>query len=409
MISGIRSRYQKTLTDEVVPYWLTYAPDTEFGGHFSCLDRDGSVFDTDKFLWMQSRFVWTASYLAAQKTEANSIDDATVSRLRSEARRGADFLLRHGRDAAGRWYFAVRRDGIPSIAPYNIFTDCFACMALAQYGALSGDDTRGQSASDASVETWESIGTRLSGDPKGPYQKRLPGSRQFRALNIPMISLNLASALAGTPAGKRIGEEVLRASATRAIRDVVALHIDESEGVLRERIPVDPADGDSTEGRLFTPGHAAETISFILAWLMHSRAPENDEIERTLSALLVQILERGWDTHSGGLFYYLDLAGKPGEKLEWAMKLWWVHVESALAALRGYAATGNPELFRWFERIDAYMFDHFPDPDFGEWFGYLDRDGSVSSTLKGGKWKGMFHLPRSLAEISRLLEGITAP
>lgn len=41
----------------------------------------------------------------------------------------------------------------------------------------------------------------------------------------------------------------------------------------------------------------------------------------------------------------------------------------------------------------------------GEWFGYLHRDGRVSTTLKGNLWKGFFHHPRMQWYCWQLLEG----
>lgn len=40
----------------------------------------------------------------------------------------------------------------------------------------------------------------------------------------------------------------------------------------------------------------------------------------------------------------------------------------------------------------------------GEWYGYLNRQGEVLLHLKGGKWKGCFHVPRALMEIWKTLE-----
>ena len=30
---------------------------------------------------------------------------------------------------------------------------------------------------------------------------------------------------------------------------------------------------------------------------------------------------------------------------------------------------------------------------YGEWFGYMNRQGNPLSELKGGKWNGCFHVP----------------
>ena len=47
---------------------------------------------------------------------------------------------------------------------------------------------------------------------------------------------------------------------------------------------------------------------------------------------------------------------------------------------------------------------HFADPEYGEWYGYLHRDGRVSTSLKGNLWKSFFHHPRMQWTCWQLLE-----
>ena len=100
----------------------------------------------------------------------------------------------------------------------------------------------------------------------------------------------------------------------------------------------------------------------------------------------------------------MDSMGKPMQKLEWDQKLWWVHLESAIAMIKGYKLTGNVKCLDWFEKLDSYMWSHFRDDEYPEWYGYLNRRGEVLLPLKGGKWKGCFHVPRGLYQIFTILE-----
>ena len=43
--------YRDTLLNNVVPFWENHSLDRENGGYFTCLDREGKVYDTDKFMW----------------------------------------------------------------------------------------------------------------------------------------------------------------------------------------------------------------------------------------------------------------------------------------------------------------------------------------------------------------------
>ncbi|NOY06603.1 MAG: N-acylglucosamine 2-epimerase, partial [Chlorobi bacterium] len=114
-------------------------------------------------------------------------------------------------------------------------------------------------------------------------------------------------------------------------------------------------------------------------------------------------LELGWDDEYEGLFAFVDIEGKPSERLEWDMKLWWPHTEALYATLLAYRMTNDHQYWTWFEKIHSYAFARFPDTDHGEWFGYLHRDGSIANSLKGSMWKGMFHVPRALLNIRSLL------
>ena len=54
----LRSVYEKTLLDDVIPFWLRNGLDDEFGGMMTCLDREGKVVDDDKSVWFQGRSAW---------------------------------------------------------------------------------------------------------------------------------------------------------------------------------------------------------------------------------------------------------------------------------------------------------------------------------------------------------------
>ena len=120
-----------------------------------------------------------------------------------------------------------------------------------------------------------------------------------------------------------------------------------------------------------------------------------------------EIRDRFTDKEYGGIFYFMDRKGYPTQELEWDQKLWWVHIESAIAMLKGYRLTGNEKCLEWFLRLDDYLWTRFKDKEYPEWFGYLNRRGEVLLPLKGGKWKGCFHVPRGLYQIGSMLEDIS--
>ena len=195
----LRDQYRTALRDDVIPFWQRHSPDREHGGYFTCLNRDGSVYDTDKFVWLQARQVWMFSkFYNALEPRPEFLELATL---------GAKFLVDHGRAANGDWYFALDRAGRPLVQPYNIFSDCFASMALAQYGRAARADW----ATDLATKTFERIRQRWD-NPKGPYNKIVPGTRPMKSLVLPMITVNLAmevgAALPTYPVEKVIRENL---------------------------------------------------------------------------------------------------------------------------------------------------------------------------------------------------------
>jgi len=149
---------------------------------------------------------------------------------------------------------------------------------------------------------------------------------------------------------------------------------------------------DEPCGREVNPGHSIEVAWFLLAESV-SRGGDSDLQSRAL-LILDWNLELGWDREHGGMYYFRDAKGKPCPQYEHDMKLWWPHNETIYACLLAWTLTRDEKYLNWYERVRTWAYEHFPDKENGEWFGYLHRDGSVSSTLKGNMWKGPFHLPR---------------
>ncbi len=59
----LAARYRTALLEDVLPFWDRFSPDREHGGFFTCLDRSGAVYDTDKFVWLQGRQTWLYAML----------------------------------------------------------------------------------------------------------------------------------------------------------------------------------------------------------------------------------------------------------------------------------------------------------------------------------------------------------
>ena len=377
-IPAVAERYRKALLDDVIPFWMKYSPDSESGGFFTCLDRQGRVFDTDKFVWLQGREVWMFSHLYNNVEKKKEWLDMALA--------GAAFLEKHGSDADGNFYFSLTREGKPLVHPYNIFSDCFAVMAFGELYRATGASRYGEIA----LKTFRNILER-SGNPKGRWSKIYPGTRPLKGFSLPMILSNLSGIIAhllDTETVERVREE--------CIHEVMDVFYNKEYGLILENVTPEGTFSDSFEGRLLNPGHAIEAMWFMMD-LSEIKGDKN--LASRATEITLETLRRGWDEQYGGIFYFLDVNGYPAQQLEWDQKLWWVHIETLISLAKGYRLTEDQRCLDWFEKVDKYTWSHFPDPDYGEWFGYLNRRGEVLLPLKGGKWKGCFHVPRGLFQV----------
>jgi N-acylglucosamine 2-epimerase len=380
---NLAKQYQSCLLEDIIPFWMEHSIDQQHGGYLTCLNRDGSIFDTDKFTWLQARQVWTFSMLYNKVEKRKEWLDI--------ANHGTEFLRKHAVDSQGNWYFALDRVGRPLVQPYNIFSDCFGAMALAQFAKAAADQT----VAHVALQTYNNILKRAS-NPKGPYEKQVPGTRPMKGFALPMILTNLTLELESL-----LPAETVQTQLGLAIREVMQVFLNPQTNLIAEYVSPTGTRIDSFDGRLINPGHAIEAMWFIMDIGQRSEdvALINQAVDVTLATL-----NFGWDQTYGGIFYFLDRCGYPPQQLEWDQKLWWVHMETLVALLMGYALTGRSECQEWFQLVHQYTWDHFPDPKFGEWFGYLNRRGEVLLPLKGGKWKGCFHVPRALYRCWQILE-----
>lgn len=377
------NKYKQELLQNVLPFWTKNSNDKEYGGFFTCLDREGGVYDTDKFMWLQGRQIWTMA------TMYNEVE--AKAEWKEIALQGAEFILKNGRDENGDWYFALDRYGKPLVQPYNIFSDCFATMGLAALYKIEKNDQY----ADVAVSTFNRILERRD-NPKGKYNKQYPNSRSLKGFSLPMILSNLALELEHI-----IDKQTVDQLIDEVMHEVMDVFYQKDTGLIMESVNLDGSFSDTFEGRLVNPGHIIEAMWFMMDLAI--RKEDADLMNRCI-VIAIRALNYGWDQQYGGILYFKDILDKPLLQLEWDQKLWWVHLEALVCMAKGYAYTGRKDCKEWFEKLDEYSFSRFSDPSYGEWYGYLNRQGEPLLTLKGGKWKGCFHVPRALYKIYSTLE-----
>ncbi|MCK5442372.1 MAG: AGE family epimerase/isomerase [Maribacter sp.] len=378
--------YKNALLQDIIPFWEKNSIDTYNGGFFTCLDRYGKVYDKDKFLWLQGRQSWMFSMLY-NKVEKNK-------NWLAIAQHGVDFLRNHGMDKNGNFYFSTTKEGKPLVQPYNIFSDCFAAMAFSQYATATGD----KEIKELAKQTYFNI-LRRKDNPKDVYEKNT-GVRQLKSFSLPMILSNLVLELEDVLEPKEVERTI-----DYSVNEVMNVFLDQNSGLIYENVLPDGSHHDSFEGRLINPGHGIEAMWFMID--IGARRKDTALIKSATQTIL-NILDYSWDTEHGGIFYFMDAQGHPPQQLEWNQKLWWVHLESLVALAKAYEHTKDERVYLGYKKVHDYAWANFSDPKNGEWYGYLNREGKVLLDLKGGKWKGCFHVPRAMYQCWKSFEKIEA-
>jgi N-acylglucosamine 2-epimerase len=376
--------YRGGLLEDVLPFWMRHGVDREHGGIMTCLDRDGSVIDTDKCLWQQGRFAWLTATLCNELEKRDEWLDI--------AGRTIDFIRRHGFDDDGRMFYLVTRDGRPLRKRRYIFTETFAAAALAAYARASGEER----AAEEARELFRLIDRHLT-TPGLLEPKVDPRTRPMKGLAVPMVMLSTAQVLRDNLGGDEYDGHI-----DRAIEEIERDFMKPDLEAVLETVGPGGEVLDHLDGRILNPGHAIEVAWFILHEAKHRGGDER--FVRTGTAILDWMWRRGWDEEYGGILYFRDIKGLPVHEYWQDMKFWWPHAEAIIATLLAFDLTRDDKYAQRHRQVHDWAHAHFPDPEHGEWFGYLHRDGRLSVALKGNHWKGPFHIPRMQLRCLQMLE-----
>ena len=398
MDKALLQSQQAWIRDELercAQFWINHGWDRENGGVYTCLDRAGNIYSTDKSVWMQGRCAWTYSWLCHLYGVRQEWLDFAKSCL--------DFMEAHciDREKGNRMYFTVTAEGKPLRIRRYYFSEGFYTIANAEYYALTGDTACLEHARAGADLYWK-LFRGLIDDPVGMGPKTIPETRSGRALGLPMIYLNICSVLRRCdPENAAVYDE----RAKSCVEDIFRYHHKPELKCTLENVGMDGETRlDVTEGRIVNPGHDIECSWFLMEYANHMG---DAQLHKKAETMFDYAINAGWDNEFGGLLYFIDCKGLPPEAYEHDMKLWWPHNEILISSMMAYRDTGDERFYQWFTKTLDYCKQVFADPENGEWYGYLRRDGKPTMpSTKGSTFKGPFHLPRSLSMVDQMITQI---
>lgn len=378
-------RYRKDLIEDIMPFWLTNGLDKVNGGVYTCLNRDGSLIDTTKSVWFQGRFAFVCAF--AYNTIERKPEWLKASKLT------IDFIENHCFDTDGRMFFEVTNTGQPIRKRRYIFSETFAAIAMSEYAIASGDTNYAKKALALFKNMLRLINTPGLLAPK--YEKTI----DMQGHSLVMILINTASRIR-----EAIKDPSLDAQINESIDSICKNFIHPEFKALLETVGPNGEFIDSTLGRTINPGHCIETAWFILEEAKYRNW--DADMVKTATTILDWSWEWGWDKEKGGISNFKDCKNLPPQDYSHDMKFWWPQTETIIATLYAYQATKNPKYLEMHKQISDYTYSHFPDKEYGEWFGYLHYDGTVSQSAKGNLFKGPFHIPRMMIKAYQICHEI---
>ena len=377
--------YKTDLTENIMPFWMEHGWDKVNGGVYTCLDRDGSLIDSTKSVWFQGRFAFICAY-AYNNVEKNPMWlEAAKSTL--------DFIEKHCFDENGRMYFSVTAEGKPLRMRRYVFSETFAAIAMSEYALATGEQKYAERALQIFKDTQRFLTT------PGILAPKFEESVQLQSHSIIMILINVGSCIR-----KVINDPKLTEQIDESIAKLKKFFIHPEFKCLLETVGKNGEFVDTCMGRTINPGHCIET-----SWFIMEEAKQRGW-DKEITDMALQIFDWswdwGWDKQYGGIINFRDCRNLPVQDYSQDMKFWWPQTETIIASLYAYLATGDDEYIYKHQRISEWTYAHFPDTEFGEWYGYLHRDGTVAQPAKGNLFKGPFHIPRMMIKAYSLCQEI---
>ena len=358
-----------------MPFWMKYGLDRENGGVYTCVDRDGSLMDTTKSVWFQGRFAFICSFAYNNVEKNQEWLDAAKSTL--------EFIEKHCFDEQGHMYFSVTAEGKPLRKRRYVFSETFAAIAMSEYALATGDQHWAKRAIQVFEDTQRFLAT------PGFLPAKFEADVKLQGHSIVMILINVGSCIR-----KVVDDPKLTQQIDESIEKLKKYFIHPEFKCLLETVGENGEFIDTNMTRTINPGHCIETSWFIM---------EEAKLrgwDKPMFDLALQVFDWswdwGWDKQYGGIINFRDCKNLPSQDYSQDMKFWWPQCETIIASLYAYLGTGDEKYLYRHERISEWTYAHFPDAEYGEWYGYLHRDGTVAQPAKGNLYKGPFHIPRMM-------------
>ena len=385
----LREKAERELRGDILPFWLKYVVDEEYGGFRGQIANDLTIVPRAyKGLILNVRILWT--FAKAYKVYGDEVYLKT-------ARRAHDYLMEYFWDKDfGGFYWMVDHVGKPVDTKKRIYGQAFGVYSLAEYAAASGEKEPLEKAcalyrlmEDASHDTKNGgYFETCERDWKLAEEQRLSevDMDEKKSMNTHLHALEAYANLL-----RVWNDDGLRAG----LRELLRIFLDHimDRKTHHFRMFFDETWQDRSDRISF--GHDIEG-----SWLLCEAAEALgdrtllEEVRREAVQMAQTVYEQAID-EDGGLFY----EGKGKEIID-SDKHWWPQAEAVVGFLNAYELSGSEHFLKSAEKSWEFIEKHIVDGEHGEWYWMVRRDGTPNNEKdKVGPWKCPYHNSRMCFEV----------
>ena len=394
IVERLRERVERELLGDILPFWLTYAVDYEFGGFRGQIANDLTIDPlAHKGLILNARILWT--FAKAYQVYRDEVYLRT-------ARRAYEYLRRYFWDAElGGVYWMVDHLGNPVETKKRIYGQAFTVYALAEYAAASAEKEPLEKAIALHRMIEDASHDAQNGGYFETYERNWKLAREQRLSEVDMdekksmnTHLHLLEAYANLL--RLWNEDELR----KRLRELLRIFLDHiiDPETHHFRMFFDEVWRDRSDR--FSFGHDIEG-----SWLICEAAEVLGdtailEEARKAAVRMAQVLYEQAVDSDGGLFYEGS-----GKELIDTDKHWWPQAEAVVGFLNAYELSGRDYFLKASQNSWQFIEKFIVDHQHGEWYWKVSRDGTPSDDkYKVDPWKCPYHNSRTCFEVMERLD-----
>jgi mannobiose 2-epimerase len=392
-----REELKKELKENILSWWIHYAPDRELGGFHGHINHQNRVVKgAGKGAVLNARILWTFSAAYRMYKEPVYLDTA---------RRAYAYIISYFTDKKhGGVYWELEPDGRVRSSRKQVYAIAFTIFGLAEYHLASGDD---QPLKYALGLFWDIEAHALDPLYNG-YTEAL--TREWTSLE----DLRLSEKDDNESKTMNTHLHILEAYGNlyRVWKDPVLEKALENLIRLFLNTFVDP---DRLQLNLFFDDHWTLKSSMVsyghdieCSWLLHETAlilGKEELVKETeqVAIKMARATEEGLDAN-GGLHYeyFPDTMALDKDKH------WWPQAEAMVGYFNAWQLSGEKEFLDRSLGSWNFIREQLIDPDLGEWYWSVDAQGIPQTEKeKAGFWKCPYHNGRACMELIRRIDEIT--